>query len=593
MSVKINDFVVEVATVNGSGSQSSNNILMRTIFRMGVPVEGKNLFPSNIQGMPTWFTIRVHEKGHLSRKEKADIVVAMNPKTALEDVKKLKPGGLFFYNSDMRADFSQLDPEVEAVGIGFRKLVSEATDSIQLKKLLTNMVYVGVLAELLELDETLLADTIRDQFQGKEKVFDVNLKAIEVGKKYAQAELSSLKGRYQVQARDANAGKILMDGNSAAGLGMVMGGASFMSWYPITPSSSLAETFIELSALQASEAGERRQATVQAEDELSAISMVMGAGWAGSRAFTTTSGPGLSLMSEAAGLMYFAEIPGVLWDVQRMGPSTGLPTRTSQGDLLAAHHLSHGDTEHIVLLPGTTEECFEFAQVALDAAERFQTLVIVLSDLDLGMNYWITKTPSYPEKPFDRGKVLSAADLEKLESFARYKDVDGDGVPYRTLPGTEHELAAYFTRGTGHTPTGAYSEDPENYKELLDRIQRKIQGSASYLPAPVVQGQGSRVGVMAFGSTDAAIPELLALLEAKGQNADYMRVRALPLAGSVEKFLADHETVVVIEQNRDGQLKNILSSRFADHAAKLKSIRVYDGLPVSAESLLRQWQELF
>ncbi len=592
MSKTINDLCIEVATVNGSGSQSSNNILMRSIFRMGIPVEGKNLFPSNIAGLPTWFTIRVSKDGYTSRREKSDIFVAMNAKTVIEDIGKVSPNGVFIYNSDLKFDTDQLNPEVTNIPVSFKTLVKEVTDSVKLRKLLTNMVYVGVLAELLNIDSSTLQDAIKTQFRGKEKVFEVNQKAIEVGRAYAQNEISNeLKEKVQfaLEPMDKTKDKILIEGNAAGALGMTFGGCHFVSWYPITPSSSLAEGFISFASKYRKDSnGKNTYAVVQAEDELGAISMVIGAGWAGARAMTTTSGPGISLMSEAAGLMYFAEIPGVIWDVQRAGPSTGLPTRTLQGDILSAAFLSHGDTRHILLLPGNVQECFEFGQTAFDVAERQQTLVFVLTDLDLGMNTWMTDPFDYPKGEIDRGKVFTEEQLKSMESFNRYEDVDGDGIPYRTHPGTESDLAAYFTRGSGHDHTGAYSENPEVFAGLLDRLKKKFYSAKKIVPKPIIdysssKDQPQKIGLIAYGSTDTAMTEARDQLKAQNIESDYLRLRAWPFTDEVKEFIDQHDHIFVIEQNQDGQMCRLLQMDFPEVTSKLSSVLSYDGLPIRSK----------
>lgn len=580
---KENDFVLNVATINGSGSQSSNSILVKTLFRMGLPVGGKNLFPSNIQGLPTWFTIRVQPQGFTARKDLNDIVVAMNADTILKDQNTLKSQGVLIYSADLKVNPSMLRDDIQTVAIPFKAITKEVTDSVKLKKLLVNMAYVGVLAELIQLDKQILRSVIDDFFKDKPSVIDINIKAIEAGISYAQKELGDLNLPVKIKSLSTPPkDKLLMDGNTAAALGFVMGGASFMSWYPITPSSSVAENFQSLCESYRVEDTQNNYAIIQAEDELSAISMVIGAGWAGSRSFTCTSGPGLSLMAEAAGLSYFAEIPAVIWNVQRVGPSTGLPTRTSQGDLLAAYHLSHGDTKHIVLIPGNVHECYQFAQNSLDLAERLQTLVIGLSDLDLGMNLHLSETFEYPTEKFDRGKVLTAERLNEVQDFARYKDVDGDGIGYRTLPGTAHERAAYFTRGTGHDEKSNYTESPEAYKALMDRLNKKHETAKKLVPQPILHKDisNSEIGVIAFGSTHEALVEALSQF-----NCSYMRVRALPLTDDVFSFIKSKKTIYVIEQNRDGQMFEIIKKQ-ASCNTNLKSICQYDGLPMTSEFIL-------
>ncbi len=589
MQKKINDFVLEIATVNGSGSQSANNILLKTLFRMGVPVGGKNLFPSNIAGLPTWFTIRASAAGYTARREDVDIVVAMNPQTLLEDVRKVKPGGVFIYNSDLKIKVEGLRTDIQNIGIDFKKLVDEATDQIKIKKLLINMVYVGVLAHLLKLDWKILQTTIKDTFKGKDKVLDTNFKALEVGRNYAVANLTG-DFPFGSEKMSENKNKILVEGNLAAAMGMVFGGCTFISWYPITPSSSVAENFISLAEKYRKDAENKNTfAVVQAEDELAAISMVAGASWAGARAMTATSGPGLSLMSEAAGLFYYAEIPGVIWDIQRVGPSTGLPTRTMQADITLAHYMSHGDTKHVLLFPGTAEECFDFGGLAFDLAERLQTLVIVMSDLDLGMNYWITNEFQYPEKAFDRGKVLNAAQLEKMTSYQRYGDPDGDAISHRTLPGTHSDKAAFLTRGSGHNENAQYTESSPQYLKVLERIARKYETARLHVPKPVVDASSkSKLGIIAFGSSDAPMKETRDLLAAQKIETNYLRLRALPFTAEVEEFIKNHDRIYVVEQNRDGQMLDLLRAEFFEHSLKFRSVKHYDGLPIHAISILGQ-----
>lgn len=579
----VNDCVIEIATVNGSGSQSANNILLKALFRMGIPVGGKNLFPSNIAGLPTWFTIRINKDGYTARREDVDIVVAMNPQTVLDDMKKVKPGGVFLYNTELKVDPTSLRPDIRNIGVNFRELVDKATDAIKLKKLLANMIYVGILGELLRIEWDVLVSTIQDQFKDKTKVLESNFKALEVGRQYA---LDALQGHFPfaVSQMNENKNKVLIEGNAAAAIGMIFGGCTFVSWYPITPSSSLAENFISLAEKYRKDSnGKNTFAVVQAEDELAAITMVLGASWTGARAMTCTSGPGISLMGEAAGLFYYAEVPGVIWDIQRVGPSTGMPTRTAQGDLMSAYTLSHGDTRHIVLLPGTIEECFEFGMTAFDVADRMQTLVFVLSDLDLGMNYWIADEFRYPEKPFDRGKVLDAEALAKLPKFSRYEDVDGDGIGWRTLPGTHNDKAAFLTRGSGHNKHAQYTESSPQYKEVIDRLNKKWDTARTVVPAPVVdQVPGAKVGIIAYGSTNMPMREARDNLNQNGIANSYLRVRALPFSEEVESFIAAHDRIYVIEQNRDGQMLDILRMEYFAHSQKMKSVRHYDGLPITA-----------
>jgi 2-oxoglutarate/2-oxoacid ferredoxin oxidoreductase subunit alpha len=587
----INDFSLTIATVNGSGSQSANNILMRTLFRMGVPVSGKNLFPSNIAGLPTWFSIRVNEKGYVGRKAFNDVVIAMNKETIVEDLKLLKKGGIFIYNSKLKFEETLVPPSITSIAIDFDELCKEVTTSIQLKKLLINMIYVGVLSELLEIPEDVLGSTIEHQFKGKESVYSINKKAVHVGREFAQKSIDKKIWKYKVEKRSLNDNKILIDGNTSAALGMVYGGCSFAAWYPITPSSSLAEAFADYChELRTDKDGKKRFAIVQSEDELSAISMVAGAGWAGSRAMTATSGPGISLMAETIGLMYFAEIPGVIWDVQRMGPSTGLPTRTSQGDILSAAHCSHGDTNHPIFFPSTPKECFEFAGMALDFAEKAQTPVFVLSDLDLGMNFWMSERFDYPEKAFDRGKLLSKEDLDKLDNFARYADVDGDGIPYRTLPGTHHDKAAYFTRGTGHTPEAKYSESSENYQELMNRLTRKWNTLKTMVPAPeITMDDNADVGLIYFGSTQLIIDELLNNFPKSKVNL--CRLKSYPFHEDVDQFIKKQKKIIVLEQNQQGQMTELLRTYYPKAAASIIALTNCDGLPLCAEVLAAEFEK--
>jgi 2-oxoglutarate/2-oxoacid ferredoxin oxidoreductase subunit alpha len=579
---KLDNISLIIGTVNGSGSQSANLILQRAIFRMGVPVVGKNLFPSNIAGLPTWFVIRANTKNYSSIELKSDIVIAMNPQTANEDISHLKAGGIFICNSNIKLT-SPLPTGCKLVSIDFTKIAGEVVESIKVKKLLTNMVYVGVVAEMLGIPKDVLDGTIRDQFSGKEKVVDINIKAADSGRSYAST-VTELHSPNKLQATDALKGKIMMDGNTASGLGSVYAGCTFTSWYPITPSSSLAESYeIYANRLLKDENKKNKFAMIQSEDELGAICMVAGAGWAGARAMTATSGPGISLMAEAAGLMYFAEIPGVIWNVQRAGPSTGLPTRTQQGDVLSCALLSHGDTQHPILFPANPKECFEFATTAFNLAEEMQTLVFVLSDLDLGMNQWMCDELEMPKEPIARGKVLTADGLAKAGSFKRYADVDGDGVPYRTLPGTEHPLAGYFTRGTGHTDAAKYSEDPVVWEKLLNRLSKKWQTLRTKVPKAEIHKTNSTIGVITYGSTASMMPEFLDQLKEKNKTVSTLRIKAFPFGEEVKNFIAGHESIYVLEQNRDGQMKKLLSMEYPELAPKFKSVLKFDGWPVRAD----------
>ncbi len=588
-----NNFTLHIATENGSGSQSANNILVKSLFRLGLKVSGKNLFPSNIQGLPTWFTIRVNPDGFLSNSLNYNIILSLNPVTFAKDIAKTKPGSVFIYNDSFKFDKTLLNSEALNIAVPFTELAREASDSAKLRKLLINIIYVGVLSELIGLDFKTVEAVIGDQFKSKPSVAPPNIKAFRIGVQYAKEHLSSIKSNFDFKVKaitGGNDGKILIDGNTATSLGLVYGGCNFMSWYPITPSSSIAEGFdFYAKQLRVNKDAQNNFAVVQAEDEISALSMVLGSGWAGGRAVTCTSGPGLSLMSEAAGYSYFAEIPAVIWDVQRGGPSTGLPTRTQQSDVLFAAHLSHGDTEHVLLLPANPKECFEFAQTCFDLAERLQTLIIVLSDLDLGMNFWCTDELKPLEQKFDRGKVLNSQALNERGEFNRYKDLDGDSIPYRTLPGTEHKQAAYFTRGTGHDESAQYSESPEVYEHTLDRLKLKYETAKKYVPKPLVQQNDKiKTGLIAYGSTDSCIQEAQSLLQAQNISTNYLRVRALPFTDEVLDYLQKNDRIYLIEQNRDAQLKQLLLNKYPQFYDKVHSVLNYNGQSISAEFVTKK-----
>ena len=590
----INDFSINVATVNGSGSQSANNVLLKSIFEMGVPVGGKNLFPSNIAGQPTWFLIRASKDGYLARKSVSEILIAMNPETAQADVAVLPAGGVAIYEEklDQTLNLAESRQDVTFYPVPFDKITAAVCPEAKLRKLVRNMIYVGVTAQLLGIDLEMVESSLRWQFGKKQKAFDLNFGAAKAGFEYAQQNLTKC-DPFVIERMDKTAGKILIDGNGACGMGAVFAGVTFIAWYPITPSTSTIEAATDLlKKLRVTPEGKATFAVVQAEDELAAIGMVRGAGWAGARSLTATSGPGMSLMAEFCGLGYFAEIPGVIINVQRTGPSTGMPTRTQQSDLLSAAFLSHGDTKFPMLLPATMKECFELTQAAFVLTERLQTPVFVLSDLDLGMNNWISEVFDYPTKPLDRGKVLTAEDLERLGSFARYRDVDGDGVGWRTLPGTMHPKAAYFTRGSGHNDAAGYTEKPDEYQAIMERLARKFETARLLTPAPVmVKNSGAKVGFIAYGSTDFALRESLDEIKAQfGQDVDYLRIRAFPFAPSVAEFVAAHERIYVVEQNRDGQMASLLKLDLAGaQSAKLRSILHYNGLPVDAQSITREF----
>ncbi len=578
----INDFSIQVATINGSGSQSSNTVLMRSIFQMGVPVSGKNLFPSNIAGLPTWFTIRANKDGYIARKKEIDILVAMNPQTAFEDVKSLAAGAVCISPIELKLDAARSD--VKHYQVPFAELAAQATDQIKLRKLLTNMIYVGVVAELLNIEQAEIEKAIRRQFEGKAKAIDLNVTAVNKGRDWARENLKK-DDPFFVERMNQTEGKIIIDGNAAAAIGCMFAGATVITWYPITPSSSLCENLIDyLKEYRIDKkTGKATFAVIQAEDELAAVGMALGAGWAGARSMTSTSGPGISLMAEFAGYGYFTEIPTVIFDVQRVGPSTGLPTRTAQGDIISAYTLSHGDTKHIVLFPGSVEECYSHAVAAFDLAERFQTPVFVLSDLDLGMNNWMADPFKYPDKPMDRGKVLSAEELAKLGKFERYRDVDGDGIPCRTIPGTNSPLAAYFTRGSGHNEKAAYSERPEDYENLMNRLNKKFQTARKYVPKPDIDiDKNAKIGIIAIGSTHFAITESRDQLKAANKPASYMRIKAIPFTEDLRKFVEQHDHVYVVEQNRDAQLRDLIRLEIPDLAMKIRSVLHFNGLPVDA-----------
>ena len=586
----INDFSINVATVNGSGSQSANSVLLKSIFGMGVPVSGKNLFPSNIAGLPTWYTIRASKDGYVARKRDAEVLVAINPETARQDALALPAGGVAIYEESL--NLKQYRDDVAFYPVPFDKITAAICPEAKLRKLVKNMVYVGAVAHILSIDLGVVESGLRKQFAKKLKVFELNFGAVKAGYDYA-AEKFTKQDPYFIERMDQTKGKIIIDGNAACGMGAVFAGVTVVAWYPITPSTSVVEATTDLlKKFRVTPDGKATFAVVQAEDELAAIGMVLGAGWAGARSMTATSGPGISLMAEFAGLGYYAEIPGVIFDVQRTGPSTGMPTRTSQADLLSVAFLSHGDTKHIVLLPGSVRECFEFGGAAFDLAERLQTPVFVLSDLDLGMNNWMSEAFEYPTKPLDRGKVLTAEDLDRLGGFARYRDVDGDAVGWRTLPGTRHPKAAYFTRGSGHNDAAGYTEKPDEYVEVMERLSRKFDNARKLVPAPVtVRNGASKIGILAYGSSDFAIRESLDLLKKQyGQDVDYMRIRAYPFAHEIHDFVASHERVYVVEQNRDAQLESLLKLDLpADQVVKLRSILHYNGLPLDAQTVTEEF----
>jgi 2-oxoglutarate/2-oxoacid ferredoxin oxidoreductase subunit alpha len=553
---------------------------------MGIPVSGKNLFPSNIAGLPTWYTIRASKQGYVARRREIELLVAMNAETAREDILSLPAGGAAIYDESL--NLKQYRDDVICYPVPFDKLTAAVCPESKLRKLVRNMIYVGVVAQLLSMDLSQVEKAVRRQFAKKQKAADLNWGAIKAGYDFAAASLTK-QDPLLLERMHATEGKIIIDGNAAAALGAMFAGVTVVTWYPITPSSSVVESLIDFMKKHRVEPdGKASFAIVQAEDELAAVGMVLGAGWAGARSMTSTSGPGISLMAEFAGLGYFAELPGVIFDIQRVGPSTGMPTRTMQGDLLAIAYLSHGDTKHVMLLPASVAECYQFAMEAFDLTEQLQTPVFVLSDLDIGMNNWMSDPFVYPDKPLKRGKVLSKEDLERLGGFERSKDVDGDAIPYRTLPGTDHPKAAYFTRGSGHNEKALYTERPDDYQNLMERLARKFETARTMVPAPeIVQTGKSNIGLIAFGSSDFAVRESRdQLIKEYGLETDYMRLRAFPFSAEVHAFVAAHQRVYVIEQNRDGQMLSLLKLDLpAEHVTRLRSIRHFDGLPLDARTV--------
>ncbi len=585
MKAANNDFSIHVATVNGSGSQTANTTLLRAIFQMGVPVSGKNLFPSNIAGLPTWFTIRVSERGYLARTHGNDVLVAMNPETSVEDIASMGPGSILILNEGVPAP--KIPEDRTVYKIPFNKLVEPIVADVKLRKLVVNIVYVGVVSHLLGIDPEEVDRALSAQLGRKPKALDMNRAAVKAGAEYAAQHLQA--APFRVERRNKTTGKILIEGNQAGALGALFGGVTFLSWYPITPSSSLAESlqgYLERYRRDP-KTGEATFAVIQAEDEIAAIGMVLGASWTGARAMTTTSGPGLSLMTEFTGFAYYAEVPAVIWDIQRVGPSTGLPTRTSQADLLSVAFLSHGDTKHVILLPATVEDCYAFGMMAFDLAERLQAPIFVLSDLDIGMNIWMSEPFRYPEKPWDRGKVLGAEELAKVAKFERYRDLDGDGIPYRTLPGTDHPLAGYFTRGSGHDERAFYTENPDTYKRVMDRLAAKYETARTFVPPPVIQrAKGAEIGILGFGSSHWAIVEARDLLAEDGLKTNYLLLKALPFTKDVKSFIESCKQVYVVEQNRDAQMKALLTMEYPELAMKLRSILHYDGLSIDAQCIV-------
>jgi 2-oxoglutarate ferredoxin oxidoreductase subunit alpha len=585
---RVNNFAFKIATANGTGSASANGLIMQAIFRMDIPVTGKNVFPSNIQGLPTWYEIRVSQDGYTARTPSFDLMVALNAATYAKDVAEVRSGGWLLYDSSWLLDEKLRRPDVAYVGIPLAEMCNAAFKGVRERILMKNIAYAGALAALLNFDADVMRALLTEKFGRKPALMDSNRKAIDLGYDYAKAHFECPLPIH-LEALDGTKDSILIDGNTAAALGCLYAGATVGAWYPITPSTSLMDAFKGFCQKyrRDEEANKNRYAIIQAEDELAAIGMTIGAGWAGARAFTSTSGPGISLMNEFIGLAYYTEVPAVIFDVQRAGPSTGMPTRTQQGDLMMCAYASHGDTRHICLYPADPKEAFELAVNAFDLAERFQTPVFVLSDLDIGMNDWMVPKLTWDDnyRP-DRGKVLSAQELEQAASFYRYLDVDGDGIPYRTLPGV-HPKGAYFTRGSGHNSLGGYTEDDDEYTEVLDRIDRKIQRAARAVPAPIVRSSpGVKVGLVTVGGCHSACLEALDLLAKDGIVLDYMRVRGFPFGDEVTKFLESHDVNFVVEQNRDGQLRSLLTLETGVPLDKLESVRYYGGFPMSAHHVI-------
>ena len=584
----VNDFSIQVATVNGSGSQTANTVLMRSIFQMGIPVSGKNMFPSNIAGLPTWFTIRASKHGYVARRKEIDFLVAMNPETAREDTMKLEPGAAVVYDEPL--GLKELRTDLHFYPVPFDKLVGPVCPEAKLRKLVRNMIYTGIVARILDIDmEEVRIALVRQFGKKKAKAAELNWGAAKAGYDYAAATFPKT-DPFRVERMNETAGKIIIDGNSACALGAMFAGVTVVTWYPITPSSSLVESLIGYLKKYRTDAetGKATYAVVQAEDELASIGMALGAGWAGARSMTATAGPGISLMAEFVGLGYYAEIPTVIFDVERVGPSTGLPTRTMQGDILFNALLSHGDTKHPLFFPASPEECFTLSMDAFNFAEKFQTPVFVMSDLDLGMNSWMADAFPYPEKPLDRGKVLSAEDLDRLGGFGRYADVDGDGIPYRTLPATKHNKASYFTRGSGHNAKAQYTEREDDYVNNVDRLSRKFETMRQFVPAPVVHDNPkAKIGFVASGTSDYAVRESCdQLRDEYGIEAAYLRLRAWPFTEELKDFINRYDRIYVVDQNRDGQWLALMRMEFdVELIAKLRSVRYYGGLPLDARTI--------
>jgi 2-oxoglutarate ferredoxin oxidoreductase subunit alpha len=585
---KTNDVVIKIATVNGTGSASANGLLMKAIFRMGIPVVGKNYFPSNIQGLPTWYEIRVTGEGHQARLERVDLMVAMNVQTYQKDLASVTPGGWFIYDSTWPRSKLLDRSDVTVLGVPLSRMCNEHFDTARARILMKNIAYVGVVAALLDIDLEIIRQLLNETFGAKKQLIDSNIEAIHLGYDYAMQHYSCPLP-VKVEKMDKTREHIIIDGNTAAGLGCVYAGATVGAWYPITPSTSLMDAYKRFCKMYRMDGDKKKFCIVQAEDELSAIGVVLGASWNGARAFTPTSGPGISLMSEFIGFAYYAELPAVIFDVQRTGPSTGMPTRTQQCDLISCAYASHGDTKHVLLFPANPEECFYMAPKAFDLAERLQTPVMVLSDLDIGMNDWMCPDLEWDDDYVpDKGKVLSAEDLENMDAFYRYLDVDGDGIPYRTLPGV-HPKGAYFTRGSGHSKFGAYTEDADEYQEVVDRLLVKWETARNLVPEPEIEySKFNKSAVISFGSCDGAVKEALVTLKRKNVGLNYCRVKAFPFSDAVRKFIDQHDHIYVVEQNRDAQLRTLLMLDIEAEASKLIPVLHYKGLPISADFVARR-----
>jgi len=590
----LNDFVVKFANVNGSGSSSANHMFAKAVFRMGIPVSARNIFPSNIQGLPTWYEVRINEKGHLGRRgETVDIMLSVNPQSMPKDVQEVEAGGYFIYDNTKPLDLRLIRDDINYIGIPLTQMTNAEYSEPRLRQLFKNVIYVGALAALIDMDFEVLAQLVSDQFKSKEKLIQPNIHALEMGYRYAKNKFECPLG-LRLEKHDLTGDKIFVDGNTACGLGAVYGGATVAAWYPITPSTSVAEAFEKYaSRLRLDPAsGDKNYMVIQAEDELAAMGMVIGAAWNGSRSFTATSGPGVSLMNEFLGLAYFAEVPAVLIDVQRAGPSTGMPTKTQQSDVLLAAYASHGDTKHLLLFPSSPKECFDQTAQALDLAERVQTPVILLTDLDLGMNDWMSDPFEWDDaRTYDRGKVLTAEDLDAMteagERFGRYLDKDGDGITYRTLPGTHPDKGAYFTRGTSRDEYAVYTEDGDKYVENMERLERKFKTALKYMPEPVVSecDGGSKVGVIHYGTTEPSMREAIEMLAEEDRHLDDLRLRCFPFHDSVLEFIDSHDQIFVVEQNRDAQMRTLLVNELEIDPARLIAITHYDGTPINANKI--------